>query len=399
MGTTVNIVCFTSKRLANGEHPLMIRVIKDRTRKYKSLGISLDRIYWDFDKNQPKSNCPNRELIEKIITDRKARYLTQILTFKAMNREFTAATLVECTENPIRIKTVNEVIKDEMASLKNAGRIGNMNILRELYDSMKKFKKHLHIYFYDIDENWLRNYETFLRNKKLSDTTISIRFRTLRALFNQAIRNKNVGEGAYPFKNFRFARFEQKTLKRSISKEDIHKLMNYNPSSPDNIFPVDIFIFSYLMGGINFVDIAHLKEENIIDGKMVYIRRKTKKTLILPLHPIAQKLIDKYNSKQRNYLFPILSGYHRTELQKDNRVHKVISKVNNKLKKIGQKLGISTPLTTYVARHTFATVLKRSGISIPVISESLGHSNERITQVYLNRFENEQIIKAMENLI
>lgn len=72
MGTTVNIVCFTSKRLANGEHPLMIRVIKDRTRKYKSLGISLDRIYWDFDKNQPKSNCPNRELIEKIITDRKA---------------------------------------------------------------------------------------------------------------------------------------------------------------------------------------------------------------------------------------------------------------------------------------------------------------------------------------
>ncbi len=399
MGTTVNIICYTSKCLANGEHPLMIRVIKDRTRKYKSLGISLNKIYWDFGKNQPKVNCPNRELIEKIIADRKAKYLTQILTFKAMNREFTAATLVENTENPIRIKTVNEIIKDEILFLKSNDRLGNMNMLKELYDSMIKFNKHLHIYFYDIDECWLINFELFLRNNKLSDTTISIRFRTLRALFNQAIREKNVEEGAYPFKKFRLARFEQKTLKRSISKEDIHKLINYNKQNLNNSFPIDVFIFSYLMGGINFVDIAHLKEENVIEGKLAYVRRKTKKTIILPIHPIAETLINKYRDKQRNYLFPILSGYHITEIQKNNRVHKVISNVNKKLKIVGNNLAISTPLTTYVARHTFATVLKRSGVSIPVISESLGHSSEKITQVYLNRFENDQIIKAMENLI
>lgn len=109
------------------------------------------------------------------------------------------------------------------------------------------------------------------------------------------------------------------------------------------------------------------------------------------------KIIGLYNCSGM-YLFPILSALHKTEQQKLNRLHKVITKVNRALKEIGTELGLPIKLTTYVARHSFATVLKRAGVSTSVISESLGHSSEKITQIYLDSFENSQIDEAMSHL-
>ena len=98
------------------------------------------------------------------------------------------------------------------------------------------------------------------------------------------------------------------------------------------------------------------------------------------------------------YLFPIFSSFHKTDQQKKNRRHKVITKVNDILKAIGKELGLTIDITTYVARHSFATVLKKAHVSTSIISESLGHSSEKVTQIYLDSFENSQIEKAMEHL-
>ena len=163
------------------------------------------------------------------------------------------------------------------------------------------------------------------------------------------------------------------------------------------ILAIDIFAFSYFTAGINFIDIALLKDGNIIDNRVVYYRHKTKKRIIVPLQPKAIELIDKYRGGA--YLFPILSAFHKTEVQIADRLHKVLGKVNKYLKQIGKELKLPIPLTTYVARHSYATVLKRSGVSTSIISESLGHSTERITQVYLDSFGNDQMNEAMKNLL
>ena len=113
----------------------------------------------------------------------------------------------------------------------------------------------------------------------------------------------------------------------------------------------------------------------------------------------AAGIIRKYNNEHSPYLFPILSPFHKTEVQIANRLHKVLAKVNKHLKDIGDKLKLRLPLTTYVARHSYATVLKRAGVSTAIISESLGHSSEKITQTYLDSFDNEQIGNAMKNLL
>ena len=111
------------------------------------------------------------------------------------------------------------------------------------------------------------------------------------------------------------------------------------------------------------------------------------------------EIIAKYKNDKSPYLFPILTSFHKTEIQIANRLHKVLAKINKHLKEIGEKLNLPIPLTTYVARHSYATVLKRAGVSTSIISESLGHSSEKITQVYLDSFENAQINNAMKNLL
>ena len=113
----------------------------------------------------------------------------------------------------------------------------------------------------------------------------------------------------------------------------------------------------------------------------------------------AVEIIKKYSNEHSPYLFPVLSPFHKTEVQVANRLHKVLAKVNKHLKEIGEKLELPIPLTTYVARHSYATVLKRAGVSTAIISESLGHSSEKITQTYLDSFDNEQIGNAMKNLL
>lgn len=117
-------------------------------------------------------------------------------------------------------------------------------------------------------------------------------------------------------------------------------------------FPIDIFAFTYYCGGINFIDIAHLTQANIIEGRLIYKRHKTGKLIKIPLCQQALELIKKYHCQESPYLFPILFGFHETEIQKANRIHKVITKVNKRLKEIGEELNLPITLTTYVARHS-----------------------------------------------
>lgn len=399
MATTVNVVCYKSKVLKNNESPLMIRVCKDRKRKYISIGLSINPIYWDFTKNAPKPQCPNKEALTTLITQKLHAYSEQIMEFKAMDRDYTASTLVEKVSKPSKLKTVGEVFLEQMQALRDAQRLSYMLTIQQTYNSLMEFNKHLNIYFVDIDVPWLKRYETWLRKHGLSGNTIKGRFVDIRTMYNIAVDENLVKVEHYPFRKFKISKLQQETAKRAITKEDVTRIMEYNTKNKLVQFAIDIFTFSYIMGGINFVDIASLTKENIMDNRLVYIRQKTKKLIQLPLQDKAIELIEKYHDDNNPHLFPILLAYHKTEQQRLNRVHKVIVNVNKRLKKIGKELELPITLTTYVARHSHATILKKAGVATSIISESLGHSSEKVTQIYLDSFGNEQMDDAMKNLL
>ena len=395
--TTVDVICYKYKPLKTGELALKIRICKDRKTRYINLGVSTKSEHWDFEKNQPRPNSPDRELLEKLISAKISEVRSKIVELKAENKEFSATTLVDKISNPIKFISVEKLFKQHLHTLEEEKRTSYKLSIQQTYNSLLKFNKHLDIPFSDMDYNWLKRYETWLRKQGKSENTIGIRFRNIRMIFNLAVGMELVKPEHYPFKKFKVSKIHQETAKRALTKEEIFAVINYPIADKDfyTKLAINLFTFSYFMGGINFIDMAYLTEKNIIDCRLIYNRKKTGRLINLYMQEKALLVLREYDNNNKPYLFPILSAQHKTEQQKLNRLHKVITKVNKALKNIGTELHFPIKLTTYVARHSYATVLKRAGVATSIISESLGHSSEKVTQIYLDNFENNQIDKAM----
>ena len=405
MNASLSVVCYKSKRLSNGESPLMLQVSKGGKRQYQSLGVSVNPKFWDFSKNKPKSNCPNREYILKLILNKQAELQQRMLELNAEQKEYTTTTLLHDEHRKFELKTVKQFYQELIEQYKANEKCGNRLIYKSSYNSINVFTNgNLEIPFSAIDVAWLNKYEKWLRSKGNKETTMSLMFRTLRSAYNKAIESKCARKSDYPFNDYRISKFDVSTEKRAIAKADVLKFSTDVHSIGKQQYvqlSKDIFIFSYLCGGINFTDIANLTKDNIIEGKRLhYIRQKTGKLIKLGLSEEDLQIIRRYAVESKGYLFPILNTQlHKTPLQKQNRIHKMLGKVNKNLKLLAAQLGVEANLTTYVARHSFASVLKKSGVNIALISEALGHSDLTTTQIYLDSFDNEQIDAAMKNLL
>ena len=410
MNTTIEAVLYTSKTLSNGQHPIMLRLTKNRKRKYISLHISLALQYWDAEKCKPRRNCPDKERIEALIQQKTQELQSQVMDFKTSDKEYTLNTLVEKASRKVVRQTVGEYLNGYIDRLLAEKRVGNAKTFQELRTSLTKFCRSLDFYFIDIDAEWLKRYEQWLRvERHYSDNSIGIRFRSLRVLYNSAITDGLIKKTDYPFDTFKVSRFKEATAKRSLTKEDIRRIMDCEVRTltkypkPFLQLAKDLFLFSYLSCGINLTDILHIRYADIVDGRLVFNRQKTGKLLSFQLQPATLDILDKYrqpNAHPQDYIFPVLRrSVHVTAQQQYGRVQRTNKRINRYLKLIGEHLHLPITLTTYVARHSFATVLKRSGVSTSIISESLGHSSEKITQIYLDSFENSQIDAAMQNLL
>lgn len=403
---TIRVTLYKSKTLANGEHPLMLVVTKDRKRKYVALGISCHPDKWNFQKNEPKKNHPEKLKIEAVIAKQIAELQTTVLDLKLSDKVFTSDSLVSSVQKPKGTGDVFAYMDELIERFTLQKKIGNANVYKDTKRTLRLFAaKNKTLPFSDIDLNFLNRWETHFKSKGMAETSISVYFRILRAVFNHAIREKVVSLNHYPFKDFKISKFDTRTRKRAITKADIRKIEALDVSqNPKTQLAKDVFLFSYYAQGINFNDLALLRWKNIIQDRLFYTRAKTGKDFNLKLLEPARQILERYqiftSGQPDNYIFPILDvERHVTPLQIDNRIHKLIGQINLRLKEIARLAGVDVPLTTYVARHTYATVLKTSGVPVAVISEAMGHATEGITQTYLKSFENEVIEQANEHLL
>ena len=167
--TTVDVICYKYKPLKNGELPIKIRICKDRKTRYINLGVSTQAEDWDFEKNRPKPSCPNKEVLEKLIYNKISEIKRKIVELKSDNKDFSAATLVENVSNPTKFITVGELFKQHIHCLEEGKRTGYRLSIQQTYNSLLKFNRHLDILFSEMDCNWLRRYETWLRKQGKSE--------------------------------------------------------------------------------------------------------------------------------------------------------------------------------------------------------------------------------------
>ena len=405
MTINVNAIFRKDKIKSNNTAPIHIRFTLNRKIRYVSTGVIIHINKWDFENQRIKDNSPEMQELQYSIDSKLNEYRRKIKRLEALEVNVTLDNLLETNGRKINC-TVGEYLKQTIERLETLGKYGSASKHRSLLSRLSQFRS-LNIRFDEIDLAYLHDFELFLRKEGNTNNSIATKYAIFKAAYNKALAEGLFVPKTTPFTKYKVGSLWTRTRKRAITKEDIQKLValeiapNYRTDYAE--FARDIFLFSYYTAGINFTDMATLRYCDIVDGRIYYSRHKTQKLLSFQLVPNAMQIIEKYskaNHTQEDYIFPILDRTeHKTAQQVFNRTHKVLRKVNRELKTLGEQIGLEMPLTTYVARHTFATVLKRSGVNIAIISESLGHSDLSTTQIYLDSFENSQIDAAMQNLL
>ena len=401
----IKVVLRTSKIYKNGQSPLMLRFTHSRNTKLVALGLSVEPHYWNKDAEMLTSDCPERAILQSKIDSALAVYRKKINRLEVLDIPVNFDTLFEPTTRKAGI-TIEDGFNAEIERLESLGKINSATKHKyalQVLNSYKSVKTALEA----IDLDYLKSLELYLRKRGNKDNSIATRFAIFKAIYNKAVKEGKVAVKQNPFTLFQVGSLWVKTRKRAIDKDDIQRLIDLEIAEGHTTeyrrLAKDLFLFSYFTAGMNFGDIARLRYKDIIKERVYYSRHKTQKLLSFQLVPNALQIIEKYsraNHAQEDYIFPILDrSEHKTAQQIFNRLHKVLRKINRELKTLGEQIGLEMPLTTYVARHTFATVLKRSGVNIAIISESLGHSDLSTTQIYLDSFENSQIDAAMQNLL
>ncbi len=396
---------YTSKILSNGEHPIMLRVIKDRKPKYISLNLSCSKSLWNDKENIPSKKHPLYNSIVNKINKKKLEASKLIIGLETDDLELSAEQIQLKLKAEIKNKvSVFNYFNETIEKLEKSNRIGYANIFKSTKNSFMKFRNNKDLNFLDITPSLILKYEEWFYERDVKMNSVFVFLRTFKTLINNAKKEGITKTDFNPFKDISFTKFRRiKTSKRAISKDEIISISKLDIKEGTALSDArNYFLFSYYSRGINFIDMANLKWSNIANNRLIYERKKTKELLSIGLLDPAKLILDyyeKFKEKESGFIFPILSDKYNTAKSIDNRIDKMLKIVNSNLKIIGSQAGIKEKLTTYVARHSYATVMKKSGVPTAIISEALGHESEKTTQIYLDSFENIVIDEASKSIL
>lgn len=395
----------------DGTKAIVLRVSDRSTRNYIPLGMSVDPKNWSAPESKLKrAHDPIRfkEYNHNLNTFLADGELI-LSDFAAKKIPFSFAHFKTQFLIPKDPPGVFEFFDKTIKKMKENNKVGNSQVYQFTKNAISKYCDQKEISFHEVTPSFLEGLESHLIKEGCSGNTIHHYMRTFRALFYRAVETGYAKPEINPFYNnftrrgYKFSHLLKATSKRALSTKDLKKLIKYTPDQMSKEEDaMMIFLFSYYAWGMNVTDIAKLRwDKNIQGNYIVYSRTKTRftKTFRIPIIEPLQEILDickEYSPK--GYVFPILSSSIKDPNKQYTRIKTVTRDTNKTLKEIGKSLNIETPITTYVARHTFASVLKHQGTAASIIKEMMGHTKEETTEIYLKNFENETLAETSKLL-
>lgn len=388
-GITVSVIQDVRRQLVNGLYPIKVRVTHKRERAYYPTGKNLSVADWE------KLTTSRQQAVVSIRKDIENSFeLVRLAVEELAYRGSFSLAMLNVRLKAKAMTSLSEAIDAKIEEQVEQGRVGNSMVYTQLRNSVIRFTGRK-VEFEEVTPDWLRRFEAFLKDEGKKQTTIAIVMRLLRAVFNDAIRKMVVKESMYPFGKGKFEIQEGTGRKMALSLEDIGKIARYQSDSSAKLKHRDYWLFLYLCNGLNVADFVKLRYQDIVDGEIRFTRQKTQRTVKVQqeisviVTEDMQRIINEYgNIDKSGYIFPILSGNEDPVCIK-KKTQYLTRSINKNMALIAKELGISH-ISTYTARHSFATVLKRAGVSIAYISESLGHNSLSTTERYLASFEREE---------
>lgn len=403
--SNVRLKLFTSKKLKDGSHPVMLVVTRERVRKYYSTGYSSTEKDWmvdddgggKFRKSMAHASQKNKAMMKKVW---KAEEI--IVEFEAEGIDWSQTDFKDKFIG-IKSRDVFEYFKERIDDLTKEGKIGNADSYECAGGALKKFVTKKDLRFSEITYRFLKKYETHLRSTGIRDTTISSYMRSLRAVINRAIKDDVCKPEYYPFKKYKISDLDHTTEKRAISKDDIDKIFGVETDeNTTELHSKHLFMFSFYAMGMSFKDMTTLKWFDVIGGRIHYKRAKTGKHFSIKILPPMQTILDhrlEDNKNDNPYVFEILSASYTDPKAIDVRIKSGLRTYNKHLKHFAKILKLDVKVTSYVSRHSWANILRNKGVSIEDISQGLGHSDLQTTKIYLRDLEDSHLDSVNELLL
>lgn len=378
----------------DGKYPVKIKVYQ-KVPRYYTTGISLTRKEWeDLSTSKSRASKEIRESIENsyswIRDNVKALAEMGMFSFELLNARLG--------------KGIGSTLNDALrAKIDETEAISTRNIYKQTLKNVEEFAGKS-IQFSSITPEWLRKCEKYWLKTK-NNTTIGMHFRNLRIIINDARKSGVMKEAQYPFGKGKYEIPVGQSIKKALSTEQLKAIFSYVCDNETTERYRDLWLFIYLCNGLNVADLIKLKYSNIVDGEICFVRQKTEnrtknqKLIRVALISPLQHIIDKWGNRKidSNYIFPYLEGGESDE-DRYRKTRDLYKRINKRMKLIGKEIGIEN-ITTYTARHSFASTLKRKGANISYISDCLGHSDIRTTEFYLSSFEKEDRTKNASLLV
>lgn len=386
-----------------GKCIVSIKITYDRKRRYYDWGVRLT-VGEYTEMFSPDAN-PGLGKILKEVKDKESKALSILNTIKnrfsfdAFESRFYEANV----SNPDLFIDAFKAMIDAI----DTDQGGTIAAYGNARNSFRKFRPKATIY--DLTPQYFRDYEKWMLSgdKPKSHTTIGMYCRAARALINALIDSKRLTVDDYPFGHARKKKYEIPTgsnIKKALDLDEIGKIYRFECEVGSNIDMCrDYWMFLYLANGINAKDFCLLKWTDIKSNHISFVREKTKRTkkvvepITVMIQPEMRDIIEKWGDKDGYYIFKCLDKNTKgLELRKA--VQLLIALINDNMKRIAKELNISKQVTTYYARHSFATILNKSGAPLLMTSKALGHSSIATTERYLAGFTEDELKDATDAL-
>ncbi|MGC6431243.1 MAG: phage integrase SAM-like domain-containing protein [Jejuia sp.] len=377
----------TRRAKSDGTYNVIYRITHEKKIYTINSGVVIRKEFWEANKSEISKKHPNSRLLNLKIL--KSYYKIQEALLKLeddfsinkLRANLGYSTKADCN---LTFKQFSDKI---IAQMIEAKRTGNAIVYRTAVKRLIEYSGE-HITFDDVDFKLLTQFEHKLKTDGLKRNSISNYFRSIRALYNLAIKHKLVDRSKYPFHDITIK--SQRTASRAITKANIKKLNSLSlevDSSPWKA--LQYFMLSFYLRGASFTDIAYLRQSNIINGRIEYKRRKTHKHYSIKLFPKAETIIKSLHNRNNKYLLPVLpNNIAEDSLEAKRIIQQWIETTNKHLKRFSGGIKTKVVITTYTSRYSFAQIAKHLGYSNELIAEALGHEyGNRVTNTYLDAFD------------
>lgn len=402
---SIKIVLDTRRPRKDHTYPVILRVFKNRKSTSVSLGIHVNERDWDETKQLIRKSHPNAQLLNHKIRSEYSQLEANMLQSSELNTVTAIAQSVRSDEPVKEATTFFEYGFTWVERLNKAGKVGNARAYDHTLKRLRSYLGHDRLRFDDITFDFLEEFQATLLGKSIRLNTISFYLRTIRTIYNKAIKARIVDRNLYPFDDFTIR--HEPTAKRAVTREHIRLIETADlPVDSTTWHYRNYFLLSFYLIGISFVDLAYLKWTDIQSGRISYQRRKTGKIYNIKITGRAQRILDHYRTpdhgtpNNNRYILPVIpaAAYGDTAREMFHIRH-ACKYCNIHLRKITALCGIREKITTYVARHSWATIAKSLGYSKDLIAEALGHEHgNRVTGIYLDHYEDSVIDDANERV-